>query len=445
MLTHYNIKRQLRANDIEVDETKFILAVSGGADSMALLHLFITMESSFIVAHCNFNLRGEESDLDQQLVQSVCQLNNIPFLIKSFKTEEFANENGISIEMAARDLRYEWFNELLKTETADYLITAHHQDDQVETFFLNLTRGTGLKGLTGMKLKSDQLLRPMLAYSRQDILSYCQSHHLEYRIDQSNFDNHHKRNHLRNIIIPEFEKLNPSFKHTILESMNRLSELENLLNSEIDKAQSQIITNENDHILIPKKLLENHQIKQTILFELLKDKGFNSDSISNITEALNGTPGKQFFTQSHRLIIDRYNLIVLPILPNEADYFYIDADQSEIKYPIHLKLNEYKTPSNFLFSTNPLVVHLDSSKINFPLLLRKWCEGDHFKPLGMSGFKKVSDFFIDKKFSLIDKENTYLLCNGEEIIWIVGHRIDDRFKITDLTKEVLEIELLVAN
>nr|WP_321408882.1 tRNA lysidine(34) synthetase TilS [uncultured Carboxylicivirga sp.] len=416
-----------------------LVAVSGGSDSMALLHLLTNRRINICAAHCNFNLRGEESDGDQLLVENYCQENDIELHSKSFNTIEYARDHKLSIEMAARELRYEWFNQLLEQQQLAALVTGHHGNDSIETFFLNLVRGTGVKGLSGIQYKNGKVLRPLLDFSSQQIEEYCNIHQIPFRYDSSNSDVKYLRNKIRHEVIPFLEQMNPSFFSTMLNNMEHIHEAELLLEEVVEQFRDEVLVDEHDKVLIPISKLNLYAQKKTILFEILRPYGFNASVTDDVVQHLDGLSGKQFFSETHRLIKDRHNLLIMPREEVITDHFWLEEEQ--ILSPVKVEAKIYPKPADFSFSKDSNLIHLDADLVDLPLLFRKWQEGDRFMPLGMTQFKKVSDFFIDNKFSIADKEQTWLAISGEDIVWIAGHRIDDRFKITNRTKIVLEVKL----
>jgi len=419
---------------------KLLLTVSGGMDSMVMLDVMLDAGYYCEAAHCNFNLRGEESDGDALLVKKECEKRGVVLHVKSFDTKEYSAKNGISIEMAARELRYAWFHELLVQRGLDHMVTAHHGDDAIETFFLNLARGTGIKGLSGMRFVNGKVVRPFLNLSRKDVEEYAGKMNIEYRHDSSNDEVRYLRNKVRHEILPRFKEMNPSFFSTMTDNLKRLAEVEELLEAEVERFRESSVVEEHGKVLIPISRLEEHPQKSAVLYELLRPYGFSSGSIDDIINSLSGIPGKQFFSHTHRLIRDRFNLILFEIRETSDDEIYIDSDTEELESPVHLKFRSFRKPDDHRFSTDPLVAQFDADTVDFPLVLRRWRQGDSFRPLGMTGFKKLSDFFVDLKLSLADKEEVWILQSGDDIMWIVGMRIDDRFKITNRTKNVLEIK-----
>ncbi len=421
-------------------EDRILVALSGGADSMALLYLLNGLDYFCQAAHCNFHLRDQESDQDEQFVFDYCLGKDIPIHVKHFDTREEAIKRGVSVEMAARDLRYQWFWELVEKEHFQWLMTGHHGDDMIETFFLNLARGTGLRGLKGMKPRNGKLVRPFLFLRREDIEKFCNENGVPFRTDSSNSDVVFQRNNIRHNVLPVMNMLNPSFFNTMLHNFRNLDEAWQIFEKEVSEVRKNIVAEEESQMLIPVRLIVEHPQKRTMLFEILHPYGFNSKTIDEVVDSLEGTPGKQFFSHTHRLVRDRYNLIL--VRRNEADhrFFYIQGDEDDIDDPFPMSLRVFEKNDDFTFSRNPECVHLDADLIEFPLHLRHWEDGDHFRPLGMEQFKKLSDFFVDQKFSLVEKEKTWLLISGEDIIWVVGHRIDDRFKVTKTTRRILELK-----
>jgi tRNA(Ile)-lysidine synthase len=419
---------------------KVLLAVSGGIDSMVLLHLFEKSGFDYGIVHCNFQLRGAESDGDEEFVKRQVLIHGIESFFQTFDTKEYAQINGISIEMAARELRYNYFEKIRKENNYDFIATAHHSDDLIETFFLNLSRKTGIKGLTGIKGKSGKIIRPLLFANREEIESFAAKNYLEFREDSTNNEVIYQRNFLRHKILPLFTELNPSFKKNVLASIENLKDAETVYSGFFDLEKSRVITNATDSQHIDIKKLNNSAHPHLLLFEILSECNFNSTVADEVFQSLDSDSGKQFFSKTHRLVKDREKLFISQLNSNESKIFFMEADDIELFEPFNLNI-EKKSASNFKIRKERNYACLDFEKLQFPLLIRKWQQGDYFQPLGMTGFKKVSDFFIDEKIPLHEKENTWLLCSGEKIVWIMGQRIDNRFKITPKTKNILKIEI----
>ncbi len=422
---------------------KVLVAFSGGADSLALLHLFIKQGIEVYAAHCNFNLRGEESDSDQAFVKGFCSEHKVKLFLKSFDTKQYSNDNGISIEMAARDLRYDWFNALLISEKIDWIATGHHKDDSIETFFLNLVRGTGVKGLTGIKPVTSNVIRPLMDFSRIDLEGYCKENKLAFRTDSSNLESIYTRNKIRNEILPLFQSLNPSFGDTMMKNMSRLCQVSDFLIDSIQDIRRDLIVEQEDTVLISLSHVNNFKNKNLVLFELLHPYGFNGAIVDEVVEAIHQqVSGKQFYSHDYRLIKDRQNLIILPIKKEEFDVVhYISSDEVRIEKPMAIRVEKDINSSDFKIDKSLKMAQFDQELLEYPLTIRKWEQGDDFRPLGMTNFKKLSDYFIDAKFSLQQKEDVWLMLSGNDIIWIIGHRTDDRYKITPKTNTITKFTL----
>lgn len=418
---------------------RVLLAVSGGADSMLMLHFFRTAGFSFGVAHCNFNLRGHESDADEQFVADYCDRYNLQYFVRRFDTEEFALSNRISIEMAARDLRYDWFNQLLKLHQFDYLATAHHQDDAIETFLINLSRGSGIKGLSGIQVKSGNVIRPMLFTNRDDILSYCARFKVDFRTDSSNSELVFKRNLIRNRIIPLLEEVNPAFRKNALKTIINLNETGQLFQQRITEIKALVYSEDKQGAMIHIEKLSGLSPVKTILFELIREFGFKPEQLDDIVQSLTKESGRQFYSETHRLVKDRDFLLISGLKPSEDRIYYIEANCESIQRPVSLSFEQIDRSPEFRYSSNPNVADLDADKLEFPLILRHWHEGEYFQPLGMSGLKKLSDFFIDEKYAIPEKENAWILASGNQLVWLVGKRIDDRYKISAQTRKIIRI------
>ncbi len=420
---------------------RILVALSGGADSVALLHLLLQNGFSCVAAHCNFSLRGLESDGDEAFVKELCRSWNVELHTIQFDTRAHSQAHKVSIEMAARQLRYQWFEQLLVDTGTQYLATGHHGNDAIETFLLNLVRGTGIKGLTGMAWRNQHIIRPLLAASAREVLDYCESNQLQFRTDSSNMETHYQRNKIRHQIVPLLEELNPSFFETMQHNMAYLREAEQVLATEIQRVKDQMVAQTEDALLIPIRLIVEHPQKQTMLYEILRPYGFPGQIMPSIINSLSGIPGKQFFSATHRLVIDRFNLILVAQSHAEPEVYAIEGGQTLMHQPLKMELRTFDKPADYHFPKESWKVHLDADLIDFPLTIRKMQAGDKFQPLGMQQFKKISDFFVDQKMSLIDKEKVWLLTNGCDIIWVMGQRMDDRYKITPTTKNILEIVL----
>lgn len=422
---------------------KILVGVSGGIDSVVLLDLLDKAGYSMAIAHCNFQLRGAESDKDERLVHALALKYDISIFKIAFDTLAIATERKISIEMAARDLRYEWFEKIRSENNCDFIAVAHHRDDQLETFFLNLARGAGLAGLTGMNPVNGKVVRPLLFASRGEIENYRHELFLDFRMDATNQNLEFQRNKIRHSLMPIMDSLNPNFREGLIRTMDHLDKTASIYNRTITEAWQRVVSTNDQTHYISIEALQNLDPLDTYLFEFLKPFGFKGSNIGDIVQSLSGLSGKQFSSTTHRLLHDRENLVLTPLVEEEVSHFYLDQEQNEISYPIHLQISKEMSNGSIYYTDSKSEASIDQDKVQFPLLIRKWQQGDYFKPLGMSGFKKLSDYFIDSKLSLLEKENLWILANGEQIIWIIGHRLDDRYKITSQTKRIVKIKAVV--
>jgi tRNA(Ile)-lysidine synthase len=427
----------IQSNSLCQPSDRILLAVSGGIDSMVLLHLYSAAGYKPGIAHCNFRLRGNESDGDEKFVRSVAENLNASYHQQDFDTEQFAGKSGISIQMAARNLRYGWFEEIRKRHGYNSIATAHNQDDVLETFFINLSRGTGIRGLTGIPVRSENVIRPLLFASRESIVDYATEHHIRFREDSSNTSDKYLRNRVRHHLIPMLEEENPSFRMALMDTIRKLSETEQLYEHELLQLKRRLMRREGDRIRIAISELSALDAKKSILYEILSDYNFSSPALEDIIHSLGGPSGKQFLSATHRIVKDREDLIITPLDKEEKRKFYLDRETGRITEPVDLEWMVVDHTETFHISDDRKIACLDLQKLHFPLILRHWQSGDYFKPLGMQGMKKISDYLIDQKVSLPDKERTWLLTSGNEIAWVIGQRIDDRFKVRPETRQVL--------
>jgi tRNA(Ile)-lysidine synthase len=420
---------------------KILLAVSGGIDSVVLCEMFHKAGFKFGIAHCNFGLRADESDGDEAFVEALAEKYDVSFHATAFDTSAFAKKNKLSIQAAARELRYQWFENIRENFNYKFIATAHHSDDSIETFFINLIRGTGISGLHGILPKQGNIIRPMLFTNKEKITSFTKKSKLKYREDSSNASDKYVRNKLRHKIIPELKKINPSIESAIAQNIKHLRDVELIYKKAIE-SERKIINKENeDRKIIPISSLKKLKPLSPYLFEFLYPLGFNSSVIEKIILSLDNTSGKQFFSETHRLIKDRSELIIERIRETKEELILISQDQKELRSAeFRLKFKAFKADQNKKIKMTAGTANLDYDKLFFPLEIRKWQKGDVFYPLGMKGKKKLSDLFIDKKLSLDQKENIRILTSEGKIVWVIGMRLDDRFKITDKTKKIYCVE-----
>ncbi|TDR25432.1 tRNA lysidine(34) synthetase TilS [Flavobacterium cheniae] len=433
MLTKF--QHHIEQNFPQLKDKKLLLAVSGGVDSMVLLDLFYKLRFDICIVHCNFQLRGKESDADELLVREICQDGYIPYFIESFDTLEFAKENKLSIQLAARKLRYDWFQEIISLGF-DYVLTAHHLDDNVETFLINFTRGTGLEGLTGIPAQNGNIIRPLLPFSREEIENYALENKIQWREDSSNASDKYFRNKLRHNIVPTLKELNTGFLDSFQKTLHHLQQAESLVNDASKLVYEKVVEEKENQLEIHLKPLLEFQNYKAYLYQWLKEFGFSAwNDIYDLVEAQSG---KQVFSETHILLKNREKLILSERKEiNKSEVFIIESIESKVNIPLKLRfckaVNIFETHSNCIF--------VDESKIKFPLTIRKWQEGDYFYPSGMNGKKKLSKYFKDEKYSLLDKENQWLLCSEDQIIWVIGKRADNRFINKETTQNSIKIVL----
>lgn len=432
-IQQYIIQHQLLSGEKPV-----VVGISGGADSVALLHILVSLGYKCIAAHCNFNLRGDESFRDEQFTIDFTKRLQVPLCKISFETNKYAQENRLSVEMAARELRYRWFEELLNTYDADAVAVAHHRDDSVETLLINLTRGSGLTGLTGIKPKNGNVVRPLLCVSREDIYAYIENNGLEYVTDSSNSSDIYTRNFIRLKVIPLLEEINPSVKASLARTANHLYDASLIYNHSIEEARKVIIQNNRLSI----SALLSFPAPATILYEMLKPYGFSRTVCESIFTVLEKDSGKIFYSSTHRLLKDRSDLLIDVLSGEDNRAYLINLEDDNVDLPVELKPEIVVIKEDYQIEKDKKFAYFDFDKLSFPLVLRHWQEGDWFVPFGMKGKKKISDYFSDKKFSLFDKEKTWLLCSGQDVIWIVGERTDNRYRIEKTTKRVLKLKFI---
>lgn len=431
------VKRYITDNKLFEQSDKLLVGLSGGADSMALLNVLIELKYDCFAAHCNFHLRGEESDKDQLYVEDWCNFKNIPLITVDFDTTKYAADNKISIEMAARELRYGWFERVRKEHDADYIAVGHHLNDSIETFLLNLIRGTGISGLSGIAPKNGRVVRPLLSVSREEIEEYLDGKATNFRVDSTNLEDIYTRNFVRLNLLPSLEKINPSINDAIARTSKNLSEVEKVYRHVMEKDIKEVLL---DNVIDIVKLRQTIS-PQSVLFEILFPLGFSPSSIEDVLDSIDATPGKVFYSPSHRLIKDRISLLIDELSTNEVENrtFTINKGNTHIDLPLDMSFDVKPYPVDI--TKSPKYLYLDADLITYPLVLRKWQLGDWFVPFGMKGRKKLSDFFTDQKFSIKDKEDVWILVSGEDIVWVVGHRSDDRFRVTPKTKNILVINI----
>ena len=432
-----SVKDNIYKNNLFTKKSKILLAVSGGADSIFLLFVLKDLGYDIQIAHCNFNLRDVESDQDEQFVKDIADKYSIRCYVRSFDTLKFAEENKISIQMAARQLRYDWFEELLVENNFSCIATGHHQDDSIETFLINLIRGSGISGLCGIQMINNKIVRPLLSLKRNQIEYFLTKQNIKYRNDSSNSDIKYLRNNIRHQLIPLLKEINPKIQETISNEIDMLNGINNIFKEKVNDIRKSIMIKREELFTIKISDLLNISNLEVILYELLRP--FGSFQVKQIINSLRLQSGKQFFSNTHYILIDRECLIISQKKETNNKEIKIFRTDHEISKPLYMKLSE---TFDLSIVNDPLFAKFDLNKLTFPLLLRKWKNGDKFIPLGMNNFKKVSDFFVDEKYTLSEKKEQWILCSKENIIWIVGKRIDDRYKIASNTKKTYIAQLL---
>lgn len=436
---------------------KLLLAVSGGVDSVVLCELCKQAGFDFVIAHCNFKLRGEESERDKEFVKELAKKYAVEYLVKDFETEKYAADNKLSIQEAARKLRYGWFEDLVNSEfkiviqqsgnsptphspLTIHLLTAHQADDNIETLLMNFFRGTGLHGLTGIPEKSSYIRRPLLNFSKDELIAFAKENDLEWMEDSSNLSSKYTRNFFRNKIIPAIEKVYPQAKENLKDNINRFKEIENLYKISVGELRKKLCKKKGNEIHIPVKQLMGYNNK-AFIYEIISNYGFSEKQVEGVIKLAASESGRYIHSpdNEYRIIRHRHWFIISPVQSNEAENIIIEKGNKEILF-CEGKL-QIEVASNQQPATSSNIATVDAKEISFPLLLRKWKAGDYFYPLGMKKKKKLSRFFIDQKLSKSQKEKVWVLENNQRIIWVLGQRIDERFRLTEKTKTVLRLEL----
>jgi tRNA(Ile)-lysidine synthase len=433
-------------NNLFTPGDKLLLAVSGGVDSMVLLHLCIKMGYAIEVAHCNFKLRGTESDADEQLVATVCEAHQIKLHSTSFDTAKYAEQHKLSVQMAARELRYNYFNRLIEAHGFNFLLMAHHADDSIETFFINLIRSSGIEGLTGIALQNGNKLRPLLFASRADIETYARENQISYHQDSSNDTDDYLRNYLRHQVIPPLQNATAHAREGILSSLKHLQQDANLLNELFAAAIEKIAVEKENNIIINRTQLTSYSHAEALLFRYLKHKGFRFNQVQEMVKAEVNHSGKIFRSGTHRVLINRDQLILSAITTgNNIEECLIDTVPYETQTPLPLKIRRVK-PLNIAFTqATQHEAFIDEEKITWPLSIRKWQAGDMMQPLGMKHRKKISDMLIDMKVDVWTKEKTYVLIDAAgNILWLIGYRMSELCKVTLRSNSLLHLQSAIT-
>lgn len=415
---------------------KVLIAVSGGIDSVVLCHLMKQGGYSFGMAHCNFKLRGKASDLDAAFVKKLAEVLDIPFFETSFETDQFAKENKLSIQVTARELRYDWLEKTRKNHEYHYVATAHHLDDTLETILFNFTKGCGIRGLHGILPKNQKIIRPLLFTNKNEIVAFANQYDIDFREDASNATDKYARNNIRHHVIPALEKINPGLSKTTAENVFRLRETEQLFNFAIEILKKDICEERNDQLFIHLEKLQNSPAPNSFLFEILTPFGFNNSQTEQMLNSIDHQSGAIFNSPTHQVLLDREYFILQKNKTITSDTFLITKEDMNL-YFSQGTLNfsiEKNIPEQFL--SDQSIAFFDFEKLVFPLRLRKWKDGDIFHPIGMNGQKKkVKALLTDLKLNRFEKEEVWVLESKGEICWVIGIRSDERFKITDATNQ----------
>lgn len=437
-------KQYIIDNSLFHPSDKVLLAVSGGPDSVVMTHLFAHAGFSFGMATCNFMLRKEESDKEEEFVRKLADDYKVEFYSIRFDTRKIAREQKISVQMAARNLRYRWLEETRRKYGFNCIATGHHLDDQIETVLINFIRGTGIAGFHGMKASASSIVRPLLFATREEILQYAVENGIEYMTDSSNLSSKYFRNDIRLNLIPLIKKINPDYQKTMSDSIMRLQKAEIVFREAIEAAYQKICKKKDKRIYLSVKEMKSLKPLGIYLYEFLSPYGFNYSVVEDIAASLDKPSGKVFDSATHQLLKDRDYLIIYPLSEqyDSKDEIIIHEDTGALSDPVPLSFECFDKEKHFSLIEDENIAFIDKDRLQFPLKLRKWKRGDYFYPAGFGKRKKLSDFFIDKKIARIDKKNVWILQSGEQIVWIVGYRIDDRFKITHSTRTILKITRL---
>jgi tRNA(Ile)-lysidine synthase len=437
----------IKANGFFSNKDRLLLAVSGGIDSVVLCSLCKRAGYDFSIAHCNFGLRGEESERDERFVRSLAKNYDVPVYVKKFDAEKYATEKKLSVQVAARELRYEWFGELIATgEAGHFLLTAHHADDNAETILMNFLRGTGLQGLTGIPAISGSIRRPLLQFSREQLVAYAKENQLEFVEDSSNQSSKYTRNLFRNEIFPLIEKAYPQVKENLGDNIHRFMEIARLYMLTVGELKKKLCRKKGDEVHIPVKQLISFQNK-ALIFDIISDYGFTEKQVDEVLKLADSKSGRyiQAPESNFRIIRHRHWFIISPGADNDISALVIEEKDRSVLFPNGRLELVSKSANGFIVPASNDIAALSGKEIQFPLLLRKWKQGDYFYPLGMKKKNKIARFLIDHKLSKPQKENVWVIEMNKKIVWVVGMRIDERFKVEDNTSNILQIEFKMQN
>ncbi len=438
-----NFKSYIKKENLFQQKDKLLIAASGGADSTVLCELCKQAGFDFAIAHCNFKLRGEASDRDENFVRQLAEKYQVRIFVKEFDTNAIVKEQKTSIEETARNIRYDWFAALLEENNVDWLLTAHHADDNIETVMMNFFRGTGVKGMRGILPKQKKIIRPLLFARRSEIENYAVENNIVFVTDSTNAESDYTRNYFRNELIPAIEKMYPETANNVLRNINRFADVEILYNESMHTIKEKLVEKRGNEVHIPVLKLANAKPLHTVIYEIIAEYNFTAAQVREVEKLLNSDSGKYVTSATHIILRNRKWLIISPInIVEEVGHYVIEKDETVIFFAGgKLEINTVPKPESLVTTAD--TAFIDASNLKYPLLLRKWKQGDYFYPLGMDKKKKLSRFFIDVKLSITEKENVWVLESDKKIVWIVGLRIDDRFKIIDQTKYIVKLSLVL--
>lgn len=432
------LESNILKNELFTKKDNLLLAISGGIDSVVLAYQLKEGGYNFSFAHCNFNLRGKDSDKDVKFCKKLAEQLGVKFFAKRFDTKEYAEQNKLSIQMAARELRYNWFKTLMKQEKFDKLVTAHHANDVVETVFINLLRGTGIKGVKGIPVKNQKIVRPLLTTSKEEIEKYASKEKIKFRTDKSNNEDKYERNYLRLKIIPTLKKICPDIEKTFTKNCGHFSQEAGIVSDYLEKRRTELLQKEKDYFFIRLEDLRGEKYQETFMNYLLNDFGFNEPQQTSILKAAArlSTETKHFHSSLFNVHVDRNRIVIVPKNPNAKEEIIINSLEELNELLLVTKEKKFHLPKRS-------AVFMSEKKLVFPLTVRTKRTGDKFKPFGMKGYKLISDFFKDEKLSYIEKEKARLLVNGNgQIIWVIGYRSDERYRVDPKDKNLLMFSIV---
>ncbi|MCX6335261.1 MAG: tRNA lysidine(34) synthetase TilS [Bacteroidia bacterium] len=429
--------KYIEENHLVKKGNRILAAVSGGIDSMVMADLLLKSDLLSGIAHCNFCLRKEESDMDEALVREFAAKHFITFHSKRFATKQYAKKKGISIEMAARELRYGWFEKIRKENGYDLIAVAHNLNDNAETLLLNLIRGTGIAGLSGMKISGNHIIRPLLFSTRKSIEAYCRENKISYREDKTNADTKFTRNKIRHEVIPLLKEINPSIELTLNETAEKMSGIHDIVSDYVAEIKESLFVERENNIIVNISRLKPYVDSKALMYEIFKSIGITASLLKDLRNVIFGRTGGQIFTATYRILKNRNEIVITEQSVEENKSYKITSLADLKKIPFIASYKIFALNNDFKTASDQDTAYLDSQKIRFPLAIRKWQPGDFFYPFGMNRKKKLSDYLIDRKLSRLEKEKIHILESGGKIAWVIGERIDDRFRITRSTKKVL--------